>query len=639
MKIRFRLPLLLVALLTLVASAQAAVPKRINYQGYLTNTAGVPLTGTYPMVFALCDAATAGTCPWTESQSVAVDKGIFNVTLGSATPLSLVFDIPYFLDIQVNGEQMSARQPLTSVGYAFMADTASQATNAATAASVTGTVPAAQVSGLSTVATTGAYSDLSGNPVPGTDFLAPNGNGSALIGLTKSQVGLNNVENTALSTWAGSSNITTLGTITTGTVPVARVSGLATVATSGDAGDLSGTLSSLSFPATLPAASGVNLTSLNATNLGSGTIPDARFPATLPAVSGANLTSLNASNLASGTVPAARMPALTGDISSSAGSTAMTVTRLQGVTVASVAPTSGQVLAYNGVAWSPATAAGGADTTPPVPGGSGTITATNSGVDIALSWTAATDTATPQANLEYTVFYSATNNIGTVANAEANGTLVGLPWSSNITTKTVKGLTVGTTYYFNVAVKDAGLNKVMYTTVSKVPSVPTTNVVLYSQGTAFTGDLGGRSGANTKCSVSPNKPAGFSNFAAFLSVDASDTIAGRQAFPGLDTALNIRSPNGTLIANNWADLMDGSIITSLTAAGLTIPTGYWNSGSTSNGSLRYACNGWTTGTNGTGALDDWGVANASDYTWITPATSTSSWDFCGELTGILCIAW
>jgi hypothetical protein len=34
--------------------------------------------------------------------------------------------------------------------------------------------------------------------------------------VTKTQVGLGNVENTALSTWAGSSNLTTLGTITTG---------------------------------------------------------------------------------------------------------------------------------------------------------------------------------------------------------------------------------------------------------------------------------------------------------------------------------------------------------------------------------------------------------------------------------------
>lgn len=44
-------------------------------------------------------------------------------------------------------------------------------------------------------------------------------NGHALSGnisLTKSDVGLGNVENTALSTWAGTGNITTLGTITTG---------------------------------------------------------------------------------------------------------------------------------------------------------------------------------------------------------------------------------------------------------------------------------------------------------------------------------------------------------------------------------------------------------------------------------------
>ena len=62
----------------------------------------------------------------------------------------------------------------------------------------------------------------------------------------------------------------------------------------------------LTPPATLPASSGVNLTALNATNLGSGTLPDARF-GTLPAVSGVNLTALNASNLGSGTVPTARL--------------------------------------------------------------------------------------------------------------------------------------------------------------------------------------------------------------------------------------------------------------------------------------------------------------------------------------------
>ena len=53
----------------------------------------------------------------------------------------------------------------------------------------------------------------------------------------------------------------------------------------------------------------VDLTQLNATNLTSGTIPDARFPATLPASSGANLTSLPAANL-TGTLPDATFPAV-----------------------------------------------------------------------------------------------------------------------------------------------------------------------------------------------------------------------------------------------------------------------------------------------------------------------------------------
>ena len=40
---------------------------------------------------------------------------------------------------------------------------------------------------------------------------------AGVVSLTKSDVGLGNVENTALSTWAGTTNITTLGTIATGT--------------------------------------------------------------------------------------------------------------------------------------------------------------------------------------------------------------------------------------------------------------------------------------------------------------------------------------------------------------------------------------------------------------------------------------
>lgn len=58
-------------------------------------------------------------------------------------------------------------------------------------------------------------------------------------------------------------------------------------------------------------AGGIDGSSLNASNLDSGTVPDARFPATLPAASAANLTSIPAANL-TGTLPAINGAALQG---------------------------------------------------------------------------------------------------------------------------------------------------------------------------------------------------------------------------------------------------------------------------------------------------------------------------------------
>ena len=56
--------------------------------------------------------------------------------------------------------------------------------------------------------------------------------------------------------------------------------------------NLSGVIPNSSFPSVLPAASGANLTNLNASNLTSGTIPDARFPSVLPALDGSALTGI-----------------------------------------------------------------------------------------------------------------------------------------------------------------------------------------------------------------------------------------------------------------------------------------------------------------------------------------------------------
>jgi len=79
----------------------------------------------------------------------------------------------------------------------------------------------------STVTAPAFSGNLTGNASTVTNGVYTTGSYSdpSWLILTKSKVGLGNVENTALSTWAGSTSITTLGTVTTGTLPWANVTG------------------------------------------------------------------------------------------------------------------------------------------------------------------------------------------------------------------------------------------------------------------------------------------------------------------------------------------------------------------------------------------------------------------------------
>ena len=113
----------------------AAIPEEINYQGYLTDFDGVPIEGTVTMVFSLYDVSTGGAAVWSESQMVSVSGGIYSVTLGVGTPIlgdlgTLAFDKQYYLGIRAGTDaEMTPRQTLTSVAYAFTADTALNVAN------------------------------------------------------------------------------------------------------------------------------------------------------------------------------------------------------------------------------------------------------------------------------------------------------------------------------------------------------------------------------------------------------------------------------------------------------------------------------------------------------------------------------
>ncbi len=107
------------------SSAQAPSSTLLSYQGTLTDEQGNPVTAPVTMQFALHDASTGGNLKWgPETQSVQVTDGLFNVLLGSVTaidPANLTGDL--WLDIIVNGEQLTPRERITTVPYAMEAGT------------------------------------------------------------------------------------------------------------------------------------------------------------------------------------------------------------------------------------------------------------------------------------------------------------------------------------------------------------------------------------------------------------------------------------------------------------------------------------------------------------------------------------
>lgn len=114
--------------LLIVQPAAAQVPPLIRYQGTLVDTTNVPLEGTYNLTFRLYAASSGGAAIWTETQpAIPISRGVFSVLLGQTTPLTLPFDREYWLSTQVGIDaEMSPRQRLTSVPYAYRAEVADQ---------------------------------------------------------------------------------------------------------------------------------------------------------------------------------------------------------------------------------------------------------------------------------------------------------------------------------------------------------------------------------------------------------------------------------------------------------------------------------------------------------------------------------
>jgi len=86
---------------------------------------GVGENADLDMTFKIYDVATGGAALWSETHDgasqVEVVHGLFDVELGSITPVDLPFDGQYWLEIVVDGNTLAPRMPLTSSPYAFRA--------------------------------------------------------------------------------------------------------------------------------------------------------------------------------------------------------------------------------------------------------------------------------------------------------------------------------------------------------------------------------------------------------------------------------------------------------------------------------------------------------------------------------------
>ncbi|MDO8805939.1 MAG: hypothetical protein Q7R35_16095, partial [Elusimicrobiota bacterium] len=120
------------SVLLLLPALAGAAPALLNYQGRLVDATGNPLSGTYSLTFRIYDAAPAGTGTliWNETQSLDLDNGIFNASLGASTPLapSVFSSDTRYLEVQVGADSpMIPRTRLLSVPYAIYAASAAYA--------------------------------------------------------------------------------------------------------------------------------------------------------------------------------------------------------------------------------------------------------------------------------------------------------------------------------------------------------------------------------------------------------------------------------------------------------------------------------------------------------------------------------
>lgn len=120
LSIRLNLTAIILVLSCVVALNQ--IPRTTTFQGVLTGANGTRLSdGEKLVTFKLY--TDAGMLLWDETQSVTITNGVFNILLGSTTPIDLPFDRRYFLSITIDStNELVPWIPLSATPYSRSAE-------------------------------------------------------------------------------------------------------------------------------------------------------------------------------------------------------------------------------------------------------------------------------------------------------------------------------------------------------------------------------------------------------------------------------------------------------------------------------------------------------------------------------------
>jgi len=110
-----------------VAATANTSKTTINYQGYLTDSGGIPVTDTLDIVVRLYAVDSGGTALWTETHNgVLLSDGLFSLLLGSVAALDqelFVDNENLWIGVTVGSdEEMTPREQLSSAPFALASD-------------------------------------------------------------------------------------------------------------------------------------------------------------------------------------------------------------------------------------------------------------------------------------------------------------------------------------------------------------------------------------------------------------------------------------------------------------------------------------------------------------------------------------